>query len=257
MTLAFRAFQSLCLAILIALSPAPASAKELSAEEKAAFEAVIHDYLLKNPEVVQEALNALQRKQEEDSKIARLKVIEDKNGPLFTSGASVSIGNAKGDIAIIEFFDYNCGYCKKGLPDIQRILDTDKNVRVILRDFPILSKESQEAAVVALALKAQLPPEKFWEFHVNLMSVHGRIGKEQAMDAAKEAGADMARLAKDMGSEKIRNHLTETMEIAQKLDISGTPSYILGDEVVVGAVGFDDLSTRIASIRKCGKSSCT
>jgi protein-disulfide isomerase len=234
----------------------PASAKEPTTEERAAIEAVIKDYLLKNPEVIQEALAELQRRQEEQTRLARLKVIEDKNGPLFTSPAAISIGDPKGDITIVEFFDYNCGYCKKGLPDIQKILDGDKKVRIVLRDFPILSKESQEAAIVAMALKKQFEPAKFWDFHVKLMGTRGRIGKDQALGTAQEAGADMERLAKDMASDAIRSHLSETMEFAQQLDISGTPSYVLGDEVVVGAVGFEDLTARIAALRKCGKSSC-
>ncbi len=248
---------ALAAALFLALfATLPATAKELSAEERAAFEQVIRDYLLKNPEIIQEAINELQRKQEEESRVARLKVIEDKSGPLFTSTAGMAIGPKDADITIVEFFDYNCGYCKKALPDIQKLVEGDRKVRVILRDFPILSKESQEAAIVAMALKKQLSPEQFWSFHVSLMSVKGRVGKEEAVDAAREVGADMDRLANDMTSDSIRSHLTETMELAQKLDISGTPSYILGDEVVVGAVGFDDLSTRIAAIRKCGKSDC-
>jgi protein-disulfide isomerase len=252
----FAALQSLFIGFALVAGLSVAHAKDISPAEREQFESVIRDYLLKNPEVIQEAMAALQKKQEDALRMARLSVIEDKNGPLFTSPASVSIGNPKGDITIVEFFDYNCGYCKKGLPDIQKIVETDKNVRVVLRDFPILAKESQEASVVAMALKAQVSPEKFWDFHVKLMSMRGKIGKDEALDLARESGANMDRLAKDMTSDAIRGHLTETMEIAQKLDISGTPSYVLGDEVVVGAVGYEELTNRIASLRKCGKSVC-
>jgi protein-disulfide isomerase len=254
-SLMFR-FLAALLALFAVSAAAPLSAKELTGKERAAFEAVIRDYLMKNPEVIQEALEALQKKQEDATRVARLKVIEDKSGPLFTSPASISIGNPQADITLVEFFDYNCGYCKKGLPDIQKIVETDKNVRVVLRDFPILSKESQEAAIVAMALKKQVTAEKFWTFHVDLMSQRGQIGRDAALEAARSVGANMEQLANDMTSDSIRLHLTETMEIAQKLDISGTPSYVLGDEVVVGAVGFDDLSARIAALRKCGKSVC-
>jgi protein-disulfide isomerase len=244
----FRALRAPLTAFLLAASAAaPAVAKDLSDDERAAFESVIRDYLLKNPEIIQEAIQELQRKQEDQARIARLKVIEDKSSPLFTSEAGMVIGNPQGDVTLIEFFDYNCGYCKKGLPDIQKVIETDKNIRVILRDFPILSKESQ---------KKQLSPEKFWSFHANLMAQRGRIGEPQALEAAKEAGADMDRLANDMKSDAVRAGLAETMDLAQKLDISGTPSYVLGDEVVVGAVGFDDLSARIKSLRECGKSNC-
>jgi protein-disulfide isomerase len=259
MVLMLRLFASFAAALLAlgTVLAAPSLAKELTPAEKEAFEAVIKDYLLKNPEIVQEALAALQKKQEEQARLARVKIIEDKNGPLFTSDASIAIGASDADITIVEFFDYNCGYCKRGLPDIEKIVASDKKVRIILRDFPILSKESQEAAIVAMAVKKQLEPTKYWKFHVALMSERGRIGKDEALAAAKDAGADIGKLEKQMADDSIRKNLTETMEIAQALDITGTPSYVLGDEVVVGAVGFDDLTTRIANLRKCQKSTCS
>jgi protein-disulfide isomerase len=258
MLLMFRLFAPLA-AALFALGTVfslPAMAKELSPADREAFEAVIRDYLVKNPEIVQEALTALQKKQEDEARLSRVKIIEDKNGPLFMSDASIAIGAPDADITIVEFFDYNCGYCKRGLPDIEKIVASDKKVRLILRDFPILSKESQEAAIVAMAVKKQLSPDKYWKFHVALMSERGRIGKDEALAAAKDAGADLGKLEVAMKDDSIRKNLTETMEIAQALDITGTPSYVLGDEVVVGAVGFEDLTTRITNLRKCQKSSC-
>jgi protein-disulfide isomerase len=232
------------------------SAAELSPAERAAFEAVIKDYLLKNPEIIEQAIEALQKKKEDAARLARLRIVEDKAGPLFNSKTHVVIGSPSAPVTLVEFFDYNCGYCKKALPDMAKLVESEPAVKIILKDFPILSRESQEAAIVAMALKQQFEPKRFWDFHLKLMSERGRIGKEQAIDLAREMGADMDRLANDMTSDLIRAGLSETAELAQALDISGTPSYVLGDEVVVGAVGIEELQSRISAIKQCGKNVC-
>ncbi len=129
----------------------------------------------------------------------------------------------------------------------------DKNVRVITKDFPVLGQGSVEAATVALAAKQQLSVEKLWGFHQKLLSVRGQIGRQQALDAAKEVGADMARLQRDMESPAVRAAIEENVQIADLLGLTGTPSYVIGDEIVVGAVGYADLKARVDNVRKCGK----
>ncbi len=234
MSFLLRALRAPILILLMAFcAVAPAAAKELSPDERAAFEAV--DPRLppeETPEIIQEAIQELQRKHEEAARLARIKVIEDKSGPLFTSDAGMVIGNPQGDVTLIEFIRLQLRLLQEGSPDIRRSSNPTRMLRLILRDFPILSKKSQEAAVVAMALKKQLSPEKFWAFHAQLMGLRGRIGEPQALDVAREVGADMERLANDMKSDTVRRGLAETMDLAEKLDISGTPSYILGEEVV-------------------------
>ncbi len=244
-------------AMALALGAAlPVAAAELTADQKKQFETVIHDYLLKNPEVVQEALVELDRRQKDAENQARLKVTADKNSPLFVSSNHVVIGNPKGDVTLVEFFDYNCGYCKKGLLDLQKLVEQDKNLRVVLKDLPILSPGSVEASKVALALKSQVTPEKFWEFHVKLMATRGQIGEAQALASARDVGANIEQLAKDMKKPEISVAIDESRGLAETLNINGTPTYVVGSDLVVGAVGMEELKGRVDSVRKCGKSSC-
>jgi len=236
--------------------PAFAQAQPFNDGQKAAIRDLVKDFILKNPEVLQEALVELDRRQKENEQQARLKITQDKAGPLFSAKHDVAFGNPKGDVTIVEFFDYNCGFCKRALGDLQKMVAEDKNVRVITKDFPVLGPGSLEAATVALAAKQQLSVEKLWSFHQKLLAVRGQVGRQQALDAAKEAGADMARLAKDIDSPNVRAAIDENIRIADTLGLTGTPSYVVGEDIVVGAVGYADLKARIDNIRKCGKNAC-
>jgi protein-disulfide isomerase len=247
---------ALTLMVIMPLSGVLAQTPSFNDGQKDAIRAVIKEYLLKNPEVIQEAMLELERRQKENDQQARLKITQDKTSPLFTAKHNVSFGNPNGDVTIIEFFDYNCGFCKRALGDLQKMVAEDKNVRVITKDFPVLGQGSMEAATVALAAKLQLAPEKLWVFHQKLLTVRGNVGRQQALDSAKEAGADMARLTKDIDSPSVRLAIEENVQIADALGLTGTPSYVVGDEIVVGAVGFADLKTRVDNIRKCGKNAC-
>ena len=246
----------LFLALSLPFSVAQAQTPAFTESQKGALQEIIKDYLLKNPEVIQDAMIELEKRQKDSEQKARARITQDKSGPLFTAKHNVSFGNPKGDVTIVEFFDYNCGFCKRALVDLQRIVAEDKNVRIITKDFPVLGQGSVEAATVAVAAKQQLSPEKLWAFHQKLLTVRGQVGKQQAMDAAKEVGADMAKLTKDMESAAVRAAIEENVQIADALGLTGTPSYLVGDDIVVGAVGFDSLKSRVDSIRKCGKSAC-
>jgi protein-disulfide isomerase len=249
--------KSALVALVVGVSlPALAQSPVFTEQQKSAMQEVIKDYLMKNPELIQEALMELDKRQKEGERTSRLKIIQDKTGPLFTAKHNASFGNPNGDVTIIEFFDYNCGFCKRALGDLQRMIGDDRNLRVIVKDFPVLGQGSVEAATVALALKQQLPAEKVWSFHQKLLGVRGQVGRQQALDAAKEAGADMARLQRDMDSAVVRTAIEENIQIADSLGLTGTPSYVVGDEIVVGAVGFVELKARVDNIRKCGKAAC-
>lgn len=238
-----------------ALFAGPAQA-QLSAAQKTEIEAVIKDYLIKNPEVIQEALIELERRQRETETQARAKALKDLQ-PALAAGGSAIAGNPNGDVTIIEFFDYNCGFCKRGLADLQRLIKEDGKLKIVLKDLPILSPASRDAAAVAAAAKKQLSADKFWDFHVKLMSKSGQIGKAQALEVAKEVGADLAKIEKDMVAPEVAASFEEVRKIADSLGLSGTPSYIIADDVVIGAVGYDQLKGRVQNVRKCGKAQCT
>ena len=241
----------------VALSTVPpARADEFTAAQKQELGAFIHDYLVKNPDVLKDAIQALDQRDKATAEAERQKVVATQAGPLFTSKYQATIGNPNASATLVEFFDYNCHYCKGALPDIAKLLKDDPNLKVVLKDFPVLGPGSVEAAKVASAARNQLPGDKFWAFHMKLLGSHGPVGKAEAMAVAKELGLDMDRLAKDMESADVKAGLDETMQLADALQINGTPTFVLGQDLVVGAVGYDQLKSKIDSVHKCGKVDC-
>ncbi len=249
---------SLAIAAAVALLVgAPARAAEFSDAQKSEIESVIKAYILKNPEIVQQAFEELTNREKVAEAAARAKSLSDVQGPLYSSPNEAIVGNPNGKITLVEFFDYNCGYCKKMLPDIARLIKRNPDLRVILRDFPVLSDASVDAATIAAGVRDQFKGEKFWEYHQRLLGMHGLVGKEQAVDLAQEMGADMPRLARDAQAPQAKSGLEESFKFGRLLQIQGTPSYIVGDAIVDGAVGFDDLQGKVNNVRKCGKTVCS
>jgi protein-disulfide isomerase len=238
------------------LAAAPVAAAEFSDAQKGAIESIIHDYLLKNPEVLREAFGELEQRQARAETEARTKALSENRTLLTQSTHQVVVGNPDGKITLVEFFDYNCGYCKQALPDLQRLMKEQPDLRVVLKDFPVLGPGSVEAAQVAIALRNQVKGDKYWAFHLKLLGTRGQVAKAAALAAAKEAGADMDRLTKDIAGAEVTASLQEVAKLADSLNLTGTPTYIVGDEVVVGAVGYAQLKGRLDNMRKCGKASC-
>lgn len=229
---------------------------ELAVPQKAEIEKIVHDYLVANPEVIRDAIDELERRQKVAEADSRQKAVTQGADKLFNSANQAVIGNPAGDVTLVEFFDYNCGYCKRALDDIAKLIDGDPKLRVVLKDFPVLGAGSVEAAEVAGAARLQLKPEKFYEFHRKLLNTRGAVGKAQAIAVAKELGADPAKLEKDAKSPEAKASIKEVMELADSLNLSGTPSWVLGKEVIVGAVGYQQLKAKIDNTRKCGKTVC-
>lgn len=251
-----RLFHMTLLVGLSLIGPRFGYAAEFTPSQQTEIKALIKDYLFKNPEIIQEALNELEKRQAENEKAAQSKALSDWLPALTQSGRSTVLGNPKGDVTLIEFFDYNCGYCKKALTDLQKLIDSDKNLRIIIRDFPVLGPDSVEAAIVAVAARQQLSGSKYMEFHAKLLESKGRVGKDRAFSVAKDLNVDLQKLQKDMDLAETKAILSETMQIGDALRLQGTPAYLIGQEVVFGAVGFQSLKDAIDSTRKCGKSQC-
>ncbi len=233
-----------------------ARADEFTPAQKQELGAFIRDYLVNNPEVLRQAIEALDKHDKAAAAAERQKTVASQSGPLFSSKHQATIGNPKASATLVEFFDYNCHFCKGALPDVTRLIKDDSNLKLVLKDFPVLGPGSVEAARVASAARNQLPGDKFWAFHSKLLSTRGPIGKAEALAVAKELGLDMDRLAKDMESPDIKTGLDETMQLADALQINGTPTFVVGQDVVVGAVGYDQLKNKIDSVHKCGRVSC-
>lgn len=235
----------------LAQAPAaqPSAGAPATAEERARIEAIVRDYLLRNPEVLQEALVELERRQAQAEERARAEAFQANREALYRSPHQVVLGNPNGDVTLVEFFDYNCGFCKRALPETMELLRSDSRIRLVLKDFPVLGPGSVEAAQVAVALKMQIQGEKYLEFHQKLLGGRGQANAARALEVAREVGADMARLQRDMQSPQVRETLEENMRLAETLRINGTPTYIVGDEVVVGAVGLEKLRENIVRAR--------
>jgi protein-disulfide isomerase len=241
-------------AIGFVFATAPASA--LSDTDKVAVEAIIKEYLVKNPDVLRDALEVLEKRQAaEESKKQQATIA--KNGSLiFDSPRGPIVGNPAGDVTLVEFFDYNCGYCKRAMQDIMQLSKEDPKLKIVLKEFPVLGPGSLEAAKIAIAVRMQDKGGKYVEFHRRLLGGRGEANKERATAAAKEAGFDVARIEKDLQSPEIGETLKESAVLANSLGINGTPTFVIADELVIGALGYDALKSKIDSARKCGKATC-
>lgn len=232
------------------------AADTFSDAQKAELGAFIRDYLVKNPEVLQEAFEELDRKQKVAETDQQKKALAAVGPKLNSAEDGIVIGNPKGDVTLVEFFDYNCGYCKKAMTDIMAMMKADPKLRVILRDFPVLGPDSVDASLVALAVRNQLTGDKYMEYHTTLLTSKGRVGKDRALEVARDLGVDMDRLKKDLDSGEPRKLVESTMRIADTLKIGGTPTFVAGDSLIVGAVGKDPLTAAVTNLRTCGKSVC-
>jgi protein-disulfide isomerase len=218
---------------------------------------IVKAYILKHPEVIQQAIEELSDREKVAEATARNKSLSDLKGVLYSSPNEAIVGNPEGKITLVEFFDYNCGYCKKMLPDIARLMKANPDLRIILRDFPVLSDASVDAAAVAAGVRDQFKGEKFWDYHQRLLGMHGLVGKEQAEALAQDMGANMSKLAQDTHAPQTKAGIEESFKFGRLLQIQGTPSYIVGDDIVDGAVGYDELQGKVDNIRKCGKAVCS
>ncbi|MBY0360492.1 MAG: DsbA family protein [Phreatobacter sp.] len=236
-------------ALLAVSAPVLAQSAPPTTEERARIESIIRDYLLKNPEVLQEALVELEKRQAQAEDRARAAAFSANRQALYRAPNQVVLGNPQGDVTLVEFFDYNCGFCKRALPETLELLRSDPRLRIVLKDFPVLGQGSMEAAQVAVALKLQISAPKYLEFHQKLLGGRGQANGARALEVAREVGADMARLQRDMQSPQVRDTLAENMRLAETLRINGTPTYVVGDEVVVGAVGLEKLRENLARAR--------
>ncbi|BDA84501.1 membrane protein [Aureimonas sp. SA4125] len=240
-------------AALALASPVPAMA--LTAGEKTDIEAVVRDYLIRNPEVLLEAMDALQAKRQVQELAEQKEAIALAGPNLFATPAGTVFGNPQGDVTIVEFFDYNCGYCKKAMTDMQALVEADPKLRFVLKEVPVLGPQSMEASQVSLAFR-HVAPERYVDFHMKLLGLKGVANADSALTVAEELGVDEAAIRTAMTSPEVEETLKEDARIAELLKITGTPSYVLANEVVPGAIGMEGLAEKIANVRSCGKTAC-
>jgi protein-disulfide isomerase len=244
-----RAVAGACAALML-LAAAPVRAEPAADEKRGEFERMIKEYLAEHPEAIQEALDLLASRKAAAKAELQRSAIKKIGHELFSSPRQVTLGNRTGDVTLVEFFDYNCGYCKRALTDLLALMKSDPKLRVVLKEYPILGPDSVEVARVAVAVRMQDAGARYLAFHRKLLEGRGHNDKARALAAAQEAGLDMARLERDMASEEVTKSLDESTRLGKALAINGTPGYVVGDRVIIGALGEQALKDGIIAARK-------
>lgn len=215
----------------------------------------IRDFLLENPEVIQDAVVELERRRAEEEAARQAEVLAEQSDVLLYSPRQVVLGNPDGDVTLVEFFDYNCTYCRQSLSDIVQLIADDPDLRLVLKEFPVLGEGSVQAAQVA-AVVNMIAPEQYWSFHQLLLGSGVAASTETALAAAEQIGLDPQQIEDNLGDEEVVATIEESYSLADALGINGTPTFVLANEVIVGAVGYDSLRAKIEAVRACGSTVC-
>jgi protein-disulfide isomerase len=232
--------------IAIALSAAIPFAAGADTLDDQKIKALALEAILENPEIVMEAVAILEQRQAQAAEIARADVLTSQRMLLEQDPNAPVLGNPEGDVTVVEFFDYNCPYCRRAMDEVQGLLDADSNVRLVYREWPILGEGSVFAAKAALAAREQ---GKYEEFHWALMGMNGRAEEQSVLRIAEEIGIDINQLRRDMEAPEILEHIETSMSLTQSLGFSGTPSFVIGDELVPGLVELSELVALVDAAR--------
>ncbi len=246
------------LALLVA-APIGASAQQSAPQEgvqsgedvfsdvqKEAIGEVIRDYLIANPQLMLEVMDALDAYESVAEREQQRVIINANRDALERDGVSYVAGNPEGSITVIEFFDYRCPYCKQTADDMEKLIETTDDVRLVLKELPILGPDSTVASQAAIAA---VPQGKYLQFHFALLRSEGKLDREKVMEIAEDVGLDVDRLARDMESARVEAIIDNNRALAREVGVRGTPAFIIGDELVPGAAPLEALEARIEAVR--------
>jgi protein-disulfide isomerase len=242
-------FLAAALATMLAVGvvAAPASAQQNETlTDQARMEQIIHDYLMAHPEVILEAVDNYQKQQEKAATQKQAQALIDRRQELQHTPDDPVIGNPNGDVTIVEFFDYRCPYCKTVAPAFIELYEKDGKARFVLKEFPILGPDSEFAAKAALAAQKQ---GKYRDLHLAMMAFKGKLTSDDVRLLATKVGIDVPKLEKDMQDPAIAEAISRNYALAEALGIKGTPAFIVGDELVPGAISVEEMQRRIAAVR--------
>ena len=237
------------LSAAILFLPAAAVAAEFTDKQREEIGAIVRDYLLKNPEILLDVSKELEKRQKEADDQQHKAAVAENAAEIFHSGTDFVAGNPKGDVTIVEFFDYNCPWCKKSMPELQQLLRQDTNVRLVLKDFPIFGEESEYAARAALASKSQ---GKYWQFHQALFANNGKVNKAIVDEIALAQGLDLTKLKAEMDKPEIIAAVSRNQALAQTLGITGTPGFVMDDRIFPGYMPYRAIAEAVKNIRDAG-----
>ena len=239
---------ALWIGVFLALLPLGAArAADFTPEQRKSIEAIIHDYLTKNPDVLIDALQAAEDKIKGESRDKAAQALTTRRREIFDDPETPVGGNPKGDVSLVEFFDYRCPYCKQVEPALEALLGEDSQLRFVYKEFPVLGADSVTASKAALAAKKQ---GKYDAFHRAMMTLKGQINEAAVFKTAESVGLDVERLKRDIASPEVARALKVNTDLAEALDIRGTPAFVIGDEIVPGAIDLASLKQMIATARK-------
>ncbi|MBB4264425.1 DsbA family protein [Roseospira visakhapatnamensis] len=237
---------ALLLAGLTAGAPARAD-DALTDAQRDAVRALVRDTLLDQPEIIAEALEIYQSRQQDAERARVAATLEQHRAAIEAAEAADVLGNPDGAITVVEFSDYQCGYCKRAFPDVASVVQAAGDVRLVIRELPILGPDSVMAARAALAARAQ---GRYPAFHAALMAMRGGLSEASVMQTARSVGLDVDQLKADMADPALDDRFAETIKLARLLGISGTPAFVVGDEVIPGAISAETLTEVIARARE-------
>jgi protein-disulfide isomerase len=245
----FAVAAALALAIgVLSAGSAQAEHNQANSPEQTEIERAVHKYLLDHPEVLIEVLGVLrERERATEAERARASIAAHRE-ELVNDPASPVAGNSDGDVTLVEFFDYHCAYCKRVLKDVMTMLDDDPGLRIVFKEFPILGPDSIVASRAALASRNQ-DPDKYLEFHNALMSTRGRLTQSRILALARDVGFDAERLLTDMDSPEVTAAIKRNLALAASLGINGTPTFVIGDQLIPGAIDLDALKKLVTLAR--------
>jgi protein-disulfide isomerase len=245
--MSLRFLFALLLAIAaLASRPPDAAAADFTPEQRKEIEAIVHDYLKAHPEMLIDAMQAADDKLKAEAKDKSTQALAAHRQEVFDDPQSPVAGNPNGNATLVEFFDYRCPYCKQVEPSLEKLIGEDRQLRFVFKEFPVLGPDSEIAARVALAARKQ---GKYEAFHRAMMATTGHIDEAVIFKVAASAGLDIDKVRQDMKSPDIDKQLKTNLELGKTLDLDGTPSFIVGDTIVPGAISADDLKQLIASAR--------
>mgnify|MGYP000933831606 CR=1 FL=1 len=236
-----------------ALSISPAFSAEFNAKQKSEIEDIVKAYLLEHPEILQDMSEKLKARQAEAETIARTKGLQENADAIFKVKTDPVVGNPKGNAVVVEFMDYNCGWCKRSIGELSQLIEKDKDIKVVFKDMPIFGPDSEYAAKAALAANRQ---GKYWELHKSLFAVEGHVNGEVVDAVAAKIGIDVARMKKDMEDPEITKQIDNNHGLGQLLQLTGTPAFIIDQTVSPGYIQLDEMKAQVAEVRKNGCKYC-
>lgn len=243
-------FATLALGLLIGTQTTALDLETMTNGERSAFRAEIRSYLMENPEVLMEAIGVLEQREQAATADSDESLVKSYAAELFNDGHSFIGGNPNGDITIVEFMDYRCGYCKKAFPEVEALITGDGNIRYIVKEFPILGEASLLASQFAIAVKIVAGDETYEAVHNTLMEFRGEMSQNNLNRLANNLDLEVAAINVEMGGSEVAKIINDNRLLGKSLQITGTPTFVVQDQMLRGYVPYEQMVRIVATVRQ-------